>query len=406
MRRGWSLRGRLVRRLVLGVSLGWLCGMALTMLFLSREMTEFMDDILRDSARVVLATGGDFTAADRTVFPAYRIVTPAGEQGDAPWPRQQADGPHSSGGWRIYRLSRPADGIAVELGQSNEWRRDELLESIGGLVLLMLPVLGLVLWIVRMTVTGALTPALRFARSLGGRRADDLSPVAAADLPEELIPIPDALNGYLGRIGQYVEAERQFATHAAHELRTPLAAASAQAQLMMAGRADAEAPRQIDRAIGRLGRIVERLLELSRAEAGIANEAGCDLVVVLRMMIAEQRPAPAFDDGDLEVAQVAMHPDAAALMIGNVIRNAADHGTGPVRARLRPGPVLEIRNPVAASAGFRQGTFRKSPDSEGVGLGMTIIRKIAERSGVALSFSIQEGEARVRMDFTAIARPA
>ena len=58
------------------------------------------------------------------------------------------------------------------------------------------------------------------------------------------------------------------------------------------------------------------------------------------MMIAEQRPAPAFDDGDLEVAQVAMHPDAAALMIGNVIRNAADHGTGPVRARLRPGPVL------------------------------------------------------------------
>ncbi|HIC67409.1 MAG TPA: hypothetical protein EYO87_15700, partial [Paracoccus sp.] len=63
MRRGWSLRGRLVRRLVLGVSLGWLCGMALTMLFLSREMTEFMDDILRDSARVVLATGGDFAAA-------------------------------------------------------------------------------------------------------------------------------------------------------------------------------------------------------------------------------------------------------------------------------------------------------------------------------------------------------
>ena len=404
MKRRWSLRGRLVRRLVLGVSLGWLAGMALTVLILSHEMTEFMDDILRDSARVVLDSVGDLPEAAGSGFSAYRIVTPSGARGDAPWPEQVSDGAHDAAGWHVYRLSR-SDGVAVELGQSEAWRRDELLESIEGLVLLMLPVMGVVLVAVRLTVTGALAPALRFARSFGDRRADDLSPVSPEDLPEELTPIPEALNAYLARIGHYIEAERQFTTNAAHELRTPLAAASAQAQLIAAGRADAEAPLRMERAITRLTHIVERLLQLSRAEAGIAGEAGCDLARVLRMVIAEQRPAPAFDDGDLETAPVAMHPDAAALMIGNVLRNAADHGTGPVRVSLRPGPVLEIRNPVAASAAFQHTTFGKSDRSEGVGLGLTIIQKIADRGGVGLSYAIDAGEARVRMDFRALAQP-
>lgn len=410
MSRAWSLRGRLVRRLVLGVSLGWLFGLVLTTFVLSHEMTELLDDLLRDSARAMLATSsveGTAQAMEPEAFGAFRLVTPAGELGAAPWPQQTGDGAHDIAGWRIYRLSNPDKGIAVELGQSDAWRRHELLESIEGLLVLMLPVLAVVLLTVRRSVGAALAPALRFARSLEGRRADDLSPVASTDLPAELIPIPQALNLYLQRIEQYVEAERQFTTNAAHELRTPLAAASAQAQLMMAGRADDQAPWHMDRAIQRLGRIVERLLQLSRAEAGIHDMTGCDLLRVLDVLLREQpAPRPAFDDGDLESAPITMRPDAVALMVGNVLRNAAEHGTGPATVTLRAGPVLEIENPVDASAQFEHGTFHKSRGSEGVGLGLTIIQKIADRAGVDLSFAMIGGRAVVRMDFSPIARSA
>lgn len=44
MSRDWSLRSRLTRRLVLGVSLGWLTGLAIAIFVIAHEMTELLDD--------------------------------------------------------------------------------------------------------------------------------------------------------------------------------------------------------------------------------------------------------------------------------------------------------------------------------------------------------------------------
>lgn len=140
-----------------------------------------------------------------------------------------------------------------------------------------------------------------------------------------------ALNGYLQRIQTQIEAERQSATHAAHELRTPLAVASAQAQLIATGAGDAGAARKMSAALDRLGRIAERLSQLSRAKLQFDGPAGCDLVRIIRIVLAEQPEASViFVDADLEAAPVAVHPDAIALLVGNALRNAIEHGTGGV----------------------------------------------------------------------------
>ncbi|MDS9468772.1 histidine kinase dimerization/phospho-acceptor domain-containing protein [Paracoccus sp. MBLB3053] len=411
MSRDWSLRSRLTRRLVLGVSIGWLTGLAIAIFVISHEMTELLDDSLKASAHVAsaaFAAGQVPEGLDLDPDHAIRILKDGVESNPAPWPAQRENGAHQLPGWRIYRLSRDRDALVVEVGQSDEWRKDELLESVEALLVLMLPVLLVVLLTVRRTIATALDPALRFAARMKDRPAMDLSPFADAGLPRELQPIPVALNGYLQRINNHVESERQFATNAAHELRTPLASASAQAQLIAAGRGGAHAARAMTAALDRLGRIIERLLQLSRAEAGIGGQSRCDLLRIIRIVItAEERASITFDDGDIEQAEIAIHPDAAALLLGNALRNAIDHGTGPVSVTLRPGPVLRIRNPVAPGAEFRHETFAKSTGSTGAGLGLTIMRKIAERNGLGFDARITGEIATLTLDFSARAvRPA
>ena len=54
MSAGWSLRGRLLRRVVIGIAASWMLGLLLSVLVLNHEMGELLDDSLRASARFTL----------------------------------------------------------------------------------------------------------------------------------------------------------------------------------------------------------------------------------------------------------------------------------------------------------------------------------------------------------------
>lgn len=398
---GWSLSGRLMRRLTLALGLGWFLVIGAGLFVIAHEMNELLDEALESQSRIALeylrAGGGGRLPVGEDE--AARVVVGGVERRAAPWPALARDGHWEGAGWHVMRRSDPVRGIVVELGQSGEWRHDELWETGQAFVWLVLPFLALFAITLHLTVRGGLAPARRFAARVAGRAAQDLSPLPDDGLPAELTPLPAALNGYLARIEALLVAERAFAGHAAHELRTPLAAASAQAQLLAAGTAGPDTARQLTGALSRLGGTVERLLQLSRAEAGI-GPGRADLIEVIRLLLEGMAPGDVvFDDGDMEAAPVALDPDALAILLGNLLRNAREHGTGRVELRLGPGPVLRIRNPVAEGARFRTGRFDKAPDSAGSGLGLTIAEAIARQNGVALSLHIGAGWAEARLDF-------
>ena len=399
MTRPWSLRGRLVRRVVLGACAAWLAGVALAAAVISHEMSELMDDSLAASARLSMALyQGDGQVG--AVIPgdsAIRIIDAGVAVTEAPWRPVAAEGGQDVAGWRVFRLVDPGGDIVVEVGHTTAWRRDELRESLGWLVALMLPVLLAAPLAIRGAVGSALRPATRFADALRARSAQDLSPVAAPDLPVELAPIPRALNGYLDTIRARIEAERQFATNAAHELRTPIAAASGQAQLIAAGLADGAAAGRLAGALGRMGHLVDRLLQLSRAEAGSPGAGPCDLIRVARMVVDDLGLALRFDDGEMTAVPVAVDPDALALILRNLLRNAADHGTGDIRVVISAGPVLTVGNAVGPGAAFRHATFDKSATSQGAGLGLAIIARVAAAQGIAVDHAIGAGRATVRL---------
>lgn len=402
MSAAWSLRTRLLRRVLIGIGVSWLLGLTLSVLVLNHEMGELLDESLRSSARFALEVyraSGVAALPPETAETQMRILQHGAEVTGADWPALTQSGGHDVAGWRVYRMDDAAQGITVEVGLSNAWRFDELLESVGWLLLMMVPVLLITVVAIARAVGSALRPATRFAARLQARKPGDLSPVKGSDLPRELAPMAQSVNLYLGRIRDHVDAERQFATLAAHELRTPIAAASAQAQLIAGGMADAGTGARMVAALRRLSQLVERLLQLSRADMVGAGAEHSDLVQMTRMVIADTGGKAVFDDGDVEEALVPVPPEALALILSNLLSNARDHGTGDIRVRLHPGPVLTISNRAAPGAVFHARAFEKSAQSAGSGLGLGIVQKIARKEGIGLSFDIVDTNAAVTLRF-------
>ncbi len=408
MTAGWSLRGRLQRRVLAAVALGWLGSLAVGIYVIAHEMDELLDETVAAQARMMAATLPAGAAPDLRAMDGLtmRLRRPGTAIPAAPWTPLAQDGAARAGGWHVHRATDPQDGLVVELGQPLAERHKEIREAARALLLLMLPTLAIVLWAVHRTVDGALVPALRFAERLRDRRTGDLSPVTAGDLPRELAPIPRALNDHLSRIDALLQSERAFAANAAHELRTPLATAMGQAQLLAEGQGGAQAAARLNASLARLANLVERLLDLSRAEAGIGAAGSCDLVRIGGLLAAEIGAGRIlFDDGDFEALPARVDGDVAALVLGNLLRNALDHGTGGVVLRLRPGPIAIVQNRTADDAGFHHGRFERGKASSGAGLGLVIVNALAKANGLGLEFDMRKGLASVRVAFPAPAAP-
>ena len=101
----------------------------------------------------------------------------------------------------------------------------------------------------------------------------------------------DTLNGVLDRLKAAFDAERSFAANAAHELRTPLAGAIAQAQRLRSETSDPAAEAraaEIEATLKRLTRLSERLMQLARAEGGrLRLDRTSDLRTVARVVVED-----------------------------------------------------------------------------------------------------------------------
>jgi two-component system OmpR family sensor kinase len=411
--RAWSLRRRLAGRILAATTIVWCLVLAAGLAVMKHEMREAAHEALQAQAQFVASLleragpSADSDPADSDAAGPLKSETvrmraqfPGGPAGEAPWPALSADGVREVAGWLVARTTTPA-GLAVELGRPLTLRSQEFWEAARVWLAMTVPLLAVLLLVVVRTLSGALAPVATFVAELDQRRASDLSSMQAEGLPEELRPIPRALDRYLVRIEGLLAAERDFSANAAHELRTPLAVAAAQAQIIAEGRGGPRAARAVVAAVAKVTALVERLLELARAEAGIGREGDrCDLLRVLRLLIADLPGcAILLDDGDLEVIEVAADPDAVALVLGNLLRNACEHGMGPVRVTVGPAPSVEIANPVAPGSAFREGRFARGAGSRGSGLGLGIARTTVDRLGWELDLVIRDGAAIARVNF-------
>lgn len=166
--------------------------------------------------------------------------------------------------WRVYKQTVNSELIIIVAQPLNN--RVLLTESLTVAAIMpfiyAVPLLALVIFLV---VTKGLSPLKTLSTKLAGRKGKDLSPVALASTPTELQPVMDTLNTMFSRLNDAFEREQQFASNAAHELRTPLSVMKINLHnLATSMEGEREGLERIQKDADRMIHVVNQILLLSR----------------------------------------------------------------------------------------------------------------------------------------------
>lgn len=264
-----------------------------------------------------------------------------------------------------------------------------------------------------------LAPLLRVRNALQSRDPASLQPLRREDVQTELQPLIDTLNQAFARVQRYIDLQRRFVADASHQLRTPLAVLKTQAAMGLreetsAGKSDALAA--IDGGIDAMGRLVNQLLTLARAEPGGAalRKERIDLAAIARAAL-ESLAGIAFDravdlsfEDKVGTLPLTGHSTLLRELVVNLVENALRHGPsgGAVRVTLdRRGAqallIVEDEGPGIPEA-ERERVFerfhRLAPATvEGTGLGLAIVREIVAAHGGTISLSDRSGGPGLRV---------
>jgi two-component system OmpR family sensor kinase len=217
-------------------------------------------------------------------------------------------------------------------------------------------------------------------------------------LPNELVPIVRDVNRLVERLGAALEAERSFAANSAHEMRTPVAAALAQVQRLgseLAGRPEHARIAQVENTLRRLAARVAKLLQLSRADSGVAiTSESTDLLPILQLVIDEFARNPEnsgrilLETNRFERLPGRIDIDAFAIVFRNLLENALLHGShaDPVRVWIAADKSIHVANAGPAISEdvlerLTQRFFRGRTQAEGSGLGLAIADRILIQAG-------------------------
>ena len=136
--------------------------------------------------------------------------------------------------WRFFVYKDAQKNITVEISERYAIRYELINQLMLSLLipsLLFIPIILALIWFA--THKKFLSPSSDFLMLLMKENSDDLTAIKVTDAPVEILPLVNAMNRLFQRIHDSFVREREFTDHAAHELRTPLAAIETQTQVLM-----------------------------------------------------------------------------------------------------------------------------------------------------------------------------
>lgn len=299
--------------------------------------------------------------------------------------------------YRVYEAHSPHYRLQVV----EPWRttRQFLWGNAGEILPYLLVALPCVIVPVWLSARNGLRPLRQLADGIAQRSPDDLRPVDTPVRHRELKPLAQALDTLFVRLRGRIERERAFVQDAAHELRTPLAVVSAQADVLASSadpRAREQAHAQLTQAIARASHLAQQLLVLASLDDLRATAlVRLDVAQSVRQLLAQLAPMALARGMELSLdAPDALwcEVDERALesIVTNLVDNAVRYGhaggsvvvrlaqeAGELRLQVRDdGPGVATAEQARVFERFWRGAGHDTPGS---GLGLAIVRQAALR---------------------------
>lgn len=276
-------------------------------------------------------------------------------------------------------------------------------------LLFALPLLAIIIWY---SVGRSLNPLQQIAHEVAQRKPNYLEPINTASVPQEAMPLIQALNTLLKRLEKAFENERRFTADASHELRTPLTGIKIQAQVASSEICEQDRQHALERVIQGVDRathLVEQLLTLARLDPNVdslpkenvnLNTLILDIVHDIHHIITKQEIILELPNADMN-AHIAGDPNIIKILVRNLLDNAIRYAgpTGKVKINIitqthsialiiadsGPGIALEYRDWV-----FER--FNRISDNmkTGCGLGLSIVRRIAQLHDATIKLNTSE----------------
>ncbi|WP_240224153.1 sensor histidine kinase [Rheinheimera hassiensis] len=264
-----------------------------------------------------------------------------------------------------------------------------LLSLAVGFVVSVILAAGLGVWSVRRVIA----PVAALADAVNRNAAVTELPSRFAQ--DEIGVLARAFAKRTNELQQFLQREQMFTADVSHELRTPLTVILGAAEVLTvqlpAQSAQYTSAERIRRVAAETAKRISALLLLARAEGSEAPDTALNAVVESELEQCQpllygktvqcklQWQAPV-------LAKV--HPELAAIVIGNLLRNACRHTEqGYILVQLRAGQLIVEDSGVGISAVVRARLFERfvhgddNPAHEGMGLGLSIVKRVVEHIG-------------------------
>lgn len=323
---------------------------------------------------------------------------------------------------RVAALSHAAQGIFFTvLSAETKLKRDRLVSEI---LLAMLVPEGLLIiaaiFMIRRSVRHGLASIQPLREELVRRTHTDLSQLPLENIPEEIYPIFAEVNELLERLSIALDAKRHFVADASHQLRTPIAALQAEAEMALRSSDPAESLKRIVAGTRRIAHLAHQLLTLSRLEPQqIHSPKVVDLAELTRdaaerwMSLAMQR---SIDLGfELSPAKVMGDPVWLEELANNLIDNALRYTPCGGMVTVRCGSTANQTSWEVEDSGpgipeeERERVFERfyrldTTGVDGCGLGLAIVREIVRnhKASIAIEDGSSLGGALLRVTFPPI----
>ncbi len=293
---------------------------------------------------------------------------------------------------------------AVRITQSTEAQSRAVLDSVSGLVLIGLIVLGIGL-IAAVVVAGQLSGPMRgMTRSTRRIAAGHLDERVEPSGSSEQVALAHSFNEMTERLTQALQSQREFVADASHQLRTPITGLrlrleEAEAMLAAGGpEASADAVGEIDaatREIDRLSQVVAEMLTLSKIGERRSQSARIELAGLAEEAVRRWRGEAAqrrieLRTGGVAAGAVLCPIEDAERALDALIENAIRYSPGGTAVEVRvaddeiivvdQGPGVAPEETEAVFERFHRGSSGRA-GPRGTGLGLAIARGLARSWG-------------------------